>query len=213
MTPAQFLARMKKREIAPAYLFVGPEFYQRRICREALLRAALGDADRDSAVTRYDLTQATLTEVIDNARALSLFASDRVILVTGAEGVLPKGKAAVEDPEEDGGTGGSGHAELVARYLKDPSPGVVLLFDCDRFDFDGEDKARIDRVRKFYAAIPDAVELRRYAVEDAVAEAEKLARRAGLAVIPPMQDGSKRPVGRWKQYQTERPTEAEVRAW
>jgi DNA polymerase-3 subunit delta len=122
--------------------------------------------------------------VIDDARALSLFASDRVILVTGAEGVLPKGKAAVEDPEDDGGTGGSGHAELVARYLKDPSPGVVLLFDCDRFDFDGEDKARIDRVRKFYAAIPDVVELRRYAVEDAAAEAEKLARRAGLAIGP-----------------------------
>jgi DNA polymerase-3 subunit delta len=60
----------------------------------------------------------------------------------------------------------------------------VLLFDCDRFDFDGEDKARIDRVRKFYAAIPDVVELRRYAVEDAAAEAEKLARRAGLAIGP-----------------------------
>ena len=51
MTPAQFLARMKKGEIAPAYLFLGPEAYQRRHLREALL-ALRCDADRDNAVTR-----------------------------------------------------------------------------------------------------------------------------------------------------------------
>src|ERR1043166_8289695 len=100
MTSGQFLSRMKKREIAPAYLFVGSEAYQRRICRETLLRAALGDADRDNAVTRYDLSEVDLVEVIDDARALSLFASDRVILVRGAELVLPKGKLAEESEEE-----------------------------------------------------------------------------------------------------------------
>ena len=35
MTPAQFLARMKRKEIAPAYLFLGAEAYQGRRCREA----------------------------------------------------------------------------------------------------------------------------------------------------------------------------------
>ena len=64
MTPAQFLARMKKRDVAPAYLFLGTEAYQRRICREALLQAALGDAAREDAVTRYDLGAATLAEVL-----------------------------------------------------------------------------------------------------------------------------------------------------
>jgi DNA polymerase-3 subunit delta len=182
MTPAQFLARMKKREVAPAYLFVGPEAYQRRMCRESLLRAALGEADRESAITRYDLTQSALAEVVDDARSLSLFASDRVILVTNAEAVLPKGRA-VEDSEEEGG-GGGGHAELLAGYLRDPSPGVVVVFDCERYDFEGDDKARIDRVRKFYAAISDTVEMRRYPVEEAAAEAERLARRAGLAIGP-----------------------------
>ena len=46
MTPAQFLARMQRREVAPAYLFLGPEAYHRRRAREGLLRAALGEADR-----------------------------------------------------------------------------------------------------------------------------------------------------------------------
>src|SRR5438270_7862720 len=120
MTTAQFLARMIKREIAPAYLFVGPEAYQRKNCREALLRAALGETDRDNAVTRYDLNETELAEVIDDARALSLFVSDRVILVRSAEAVLPKGKAA-EESEDDSPRGG--HAEVLAAYMKDPSPG------------------------------------------------------------------------------------------
>jgi len=35
----------------------------------------------------------------------------------------------------------------------------------------------------------------------------------GLCVIPPQQDGTKRPFGTWKRYQTRLPTEDEVRAW
>ena len=127
MTPAQFLSRMKKREIAPAYLFIGPDFYQRRICREALLQAALGDADRENAVAAYDLAEVEIAQVIDDARSLSLFASERVILARAAEAALPKGKSS-EDGEEASGAGGQ--AELLAAYLKDPSPGVALLFDC-----------------------------------------------------------------------------------
>ena len=68
--------------------------------------------------------------------------------------------------------------------MKDPTPGVVLLFDCARYDFEGEDKARLDRVRKLYAAVGDTLELRRYGVEEAAAEAARLAQRAGLSIEP-----------------------------
>jgi DNA polymerase-3 subunit delta len=172
---------MKKREVAPAYLFLGPEVYQRRTCREALLSAALGEGDRESAVTRYDMAESELAEAIDDARSLSLFASDRVILVRAAEAALPKGKSAGEG-EDDGGPSGAGQAELLAAYLKDPSPGVVMVFDCDRYELEGDDKARVDRVRKFYAPIRETVELRRYAAEEARTEAERLAERAGLRI-------------------------------
>ena len=36
MTPDQFLARMKKGNVAPAYLFLGTEAYGRDRCRKAL---------------------------------------------------------------------------------------------------------------------------------------------------------------------------------
>jgi DNA polymerase-3 subunit delta len=182
MTPAQFLSRMKKRDFAPAYLFLGVEAYQRRQCREALLTAALGDEGRDNGLTRYDLTQSELAEVLDDARSLSLFAADRVILATGAEGVLPKGRGVAADESDDEGPAGGSQPGLLAEYMKDPSPGVTLVFDCERFDLEGEDKTKTDRVRKFFSAIHDVVEMRRYDMEDAAAEAQKLVQRAGLQI-------------------------------
>ena len=37
---------------------------------------------------------------------------------------------------------------VLVEYLKDPTPGVVLVFDCWRYEFDGDDKAKLDRVRR-----------------------------------------------------------------
>jgi len=54
------------------------------------------------------------------------------------------------------------------------------VFEAVRFDFEGDDKRKQERVRKFYAAITAVVELRRYAAHEARAEAEALMRKAGL---------------------------------
>jgi len=177
MTPAQFLTRMERGEIAPAYLFIGPEAYQRRRARRALLKA--------HAVTQYDLAETSLAEVIDDARALSLFASERVILAGNAEAALPRTRA-----DEDAGDGeaAAGSADLLTTYLKDPTPGVVLVFDAPRFDFEGEDKKKQERIRKFYASAGDPVEFKRASADDARREATALARRAGLSIDPAMVD-------------------------
>ena len=174
MTPAQFAARVKKGDLAPAYLFLGAEAYERRRCRELLIRAVAGD-DRENAVTQYDLTAAALAEVVDDARSLSLFASARVILVSRAEAALPHTDAA--------GDGGA-HGDPLADYMKDPTPGVVLVFDCDRYDLEGDDKKKAERVRTFYAAVPETVELRSYSSAEAHREAEALARRAQVTIEP-----------------------------
>ena len=52
MTPDQFLARMKKGALAPAYLFLGAEAYNRDRCRKALL-ASLDAAAKVPATTVY----------------------------------------------------------------------------------------------------------------------------------------------------------------
>src|SRR5579863_7708059 len=110
MTPAQLLARLDRGDLAPAYLFLGPEAYQRRRTRAAVLKAALGEGGSESAVTQYDLTEAALAVVIDDARALSLFATERVILVGNAEAGLPRTKS--DDEDADGGSGAGSAAVL-----------------------------------------------------------------------------------------------------
>lgn len=181
MTPAQFRARLKRQEPAPAYLFLGPDVYERKRCREALLAAVLTAEDRENGVARHDLSETALADVIDDARSLSLFASRRLILVSNPEAALPRQKS---DEEDDDGGASRGGGEVLAAYLQDPSPGVVLLFDAPRYDFEGDDKKKLERVRKFYSAIPETVEMRRFAADEARTEAQALARRAGVAVEP-----------------------------
>jgi DNA polymerase-3 subunit delta len=181
MTPQQFLARVTRKEIAPAYLFLGAEAYQGRRCREALLDAMLGAGERDNGLTQYDLNEASLPHVLDDGRSLSLFAAQRVILISNAEGALPRQKSDEED--EADGSGGGGASELAA-YMRDPSPGVVLLFEATRFEFEGEEKKKLERVRKFYSAVAETVELQRFSMDEARAEARTLARGAAIAVDP-----------------------------
>jgi len=178
MTPAQFLSRLKRQDIAPAYLFLGPEAYERRRAREALISAVLGNEDRENAVTHYDLNESSLADVVDDARCLSLFAAQRVIIASNAESAMPRGRSE-EEGEEDGG---ASSAQALADYMKDPSPVVVLVFEASRFDFEGEDKKKLERLRKFYSAVSEAVEFRRPSVDDARVEAQALARRAGLSI-------------------------------
>jgi DNA polymerase III subunit delta len=179
MTPAQFLTRLKK-GAPPATLLLGPEAYERRRIKDAMLAMLPAEA-----VTQHDLAEMGLAEVIDDARALSLFATERLIWITNGELVLPRGKAAAaEEDDEAAGAAGPGDGALLTEYMHDPTPGVALVFEAIRFDFEGDDKRKQDRVRKFYAAIPDVVELQRYTAADARNETESLARKAGFRLEP-----------------------------
>jgi DNA polymerase-3 subunit delta len=177
MTPAQLFARIKKRTVPPAVLLLGPEAYERRRLKEALLASVPPDA-----VAQHDLTEQSLAEVVDDARALSLFAAERLIWVVNAESALPKGRAAAEesDDEESAGVPSRAGESPLAAYMKDPSPGVTMVFEANRFDFEGDDKRKQERVRKFYGSIQEVVELRRFTPHEAREETEALARRAGF---------------------------------
>ena len=144
----------------------------------------------EGSITQHDLGELTLAEVVDDARALSLFASERLIWVVNAELALPRGRAAAAADEDDGDgdsgpAGASGGSAPLASYPeRSHATGVTMIFEAIRFDFEGDDKRKQDRVRKFYAAIPDVVELHKYSVQDARAEAESLARQAGFRMDP-----------------------------
>lgn len=182
MMPAQFVARVKRNEIPPVCLFLGQEGYNRKRCREALIAAARG-----VEAEQYDVSETALAAVVDDARAMSLFASERLIFVIGAEAAIPRTMRSDDDEEGSAGAAGSapaGGADVLEAYVKDPTPGVTMIFEATRWDFEGDDKTKNERARKFYGAISDVVEFRRFSVDEARAELDRIARAANVRLDP-----------------------------
>lgn len=191
MTPAQFLSRVKRNELPPVCLFLGLEGYNRKRCTEALMAWAKATAIE---AAWHDAAQMELAAIVDDARSMSLFAAERLIFVRGAEAAMPRvGKSAVaasdeDDPDEgaasSGNTGSSGDVGLLEAYVKDPTPGVTLVFEATRWDFDGDDKTKVERVRKYYASITEVVEFRRFTVDEARAELDRMAKAKSVRLDP-----------------------------
>ena len=174
MSPEQFLQRLRKEQPAPVYLFVGAELYQLGQCRRALIEKTLAPEDRENGFSRHDLEETSLAAILDDARSLSLFTPNRIVWVTNAEAALPRGRAGGEEEKLA--------ASELSEYVQHPTPGTVVAFDASRYDFEGEDKAKIERVQKFYAPIHEVVEFRAYALEDARRLAQDCAKQAGLQI-------------------------------
>jgi DNA polymerase-3 subunit delta len=173
VTPDEFLRSLSSRGPEPVYLFLGPEAYDRDRCRHALTEQALPPDEREDGMIRHDLDSSELPAVLDDAQSFSLFARNRLIWVSGAEAALPKGRSA---------DGESAAAAALAAYVRNPSPSTTMVFDCSRYEFDGDDKARIDRVKKFYSCVRAHVEFQRYTPEAARRLAIRLAKERGLRI-------------------------------
>jgi DNA polymerase III subunit delta len=182
MTPDEFLRSIAQKPPSPAYLFIGPETWSRDRCRRALIERVLPVEDRGSdGFSRFDLDETELSTVIDDARSLSLFASHRVIWVSSAEAALPRGRAAASDDENDARSGKQDGAAQLEDYIKHPVPGVVIVFDSSRYDFEGDDKTKAQRVQKFFAAAVQ-VEFASFSREQARRLAQAAARERSLAI-------------------------------
>jgi DNA polymerase III subunit delta len=177
VTPEQFLARVAKQPLSPVYLFLGQESYQRKTCKDALVNRVLPGDARVDGLTQIDLEESSLSEVLDDARSLSLFAGDRVIWVSSAETALPRRLISNAEDSEDSDK--PGESDLAA-YLKSPTPGTVIVFECSRYDFTGDDKTKVERVQKFYSAIPIVVEFRQFTPESSRYLAQDLVKQYQL---------------------------------
>jgi DNA polymerase III subunit delta len=167
LSPEEFLRSIQTREPAPAYLFIGAEAYDRDRCRRALTERLLPPEDREEGLIRHDLDRETLSQVLDDAQSFSLFARVRLIWVSGAEAAMPRGRTAATTDEDGEPVGKSAGPSLLVHYMNNPTPGTVLVFECSRYELEGDDKARVQRVQKFYSAITAQVEFARYSPEAA----------------------------------------------
>jgi DNA polymerase III subunit delta len=179
LSPDLFLTRIAKQPLAPAYLFLGQEGYRRRLCKDALLDRILPGDLRIDGFVQTDLENTTLSEILDDARSLSLFASDRVIWISSAELALPRRltESAAEAGEKTPASG-------LPAYLAAPTPGTVLVFECSRYDFTGDDFPKLERVQRFYSDLP-TIEFRHFTPESTRSLAQQLAKEHGLRIAGP----------------------------
>jgi DNA polymerase-3 subunit delta len=177
MKPKMFLQELKKGRPGPGYLFLGNELFFRDRCRQALGQAVVGAATPEAAGEGWielDLNERPLEALLDEARTLSLFASERLIVGLNAEAALPKRLSA---------RGETAEAAALAAYLKKPTPGVTILLECRRYDWsDREDKGKLERVAKFYSSVPQTVEFAPLSAEESLGLAQRLAQRLELDI-------------------------------
>jgi DNA polymerase-3 subunit delta len=173
MKPKAFTKSIQDGKTASGYLFLGNEMFFRDRCRQALKKAVIGNDDE--AFVEIDLKRESLTRLWDETRSLSLFSTARLIYGCNAEAVLPRARSAAADEAQ---------AEM-KRYFADPTPGVVVVFECTKFDArERDDKAKADRVAKFFEAVPAAVEMDRLSPDDTFRAVGALAERKGLKAEP-----------------------------
>ncbi|MDZ7639293.1 MAG: DNA polymerase III subunit delta [Bryobacterales bacterium] len=177
MTPTEFRSKLAARRFPPLVLFLGPDAWERERCRRELIDAVLGPEERESGLSRHDLDSSTLAEVLDDARAMSLFAPVRVIHALGAESALPRGRAG-KDEETPA-------FQSLSEYLARPTEGATVLLESGRYEFDNDDKTKVDRIRKFYAAVPWVVEFPRFSDAAAQSLVRELAAARGLRIPQP----------------------------
>ncbi len=158
---------------AEGYLFLGAEPFYRKRCRAAIRKAVLGEHGDQTAVVEIDLKDQPLNALVEEARTLSLFSAERLVIGRNAEQALPKA----------GGQASQTAKGLLQGYFADPVPGTVLLLEATRYDSQERDERdRLARVGKFYEAVPVRIDLQALTVNEAQFVAEVLARRMGISI-------------------------------
>jgi DNA polymerase-3 subunit delta len=179
LSPAQFISRVKKSEIPPVSLFLGQEGYYRARCREALTAGLKLEPEIHDAATM------SLAAIIDDANAMSLFARERLIFVVNAEAAMPRStRSAAPEEDSEGEESAPGDISLLEKYVSNPVPGVTLIFEATRWDFEGEDKTKLERARKFYGVIKEVVEFRSFSPADARMELDRIAKSLNVRIDP-----------------------------
>jgi len=177
MKPKALLAQLEKIRPAAGYLFLGNELFFRDRCRQALIQAVLGESSgAGEGLIEFDLKEQPMQKLLDEARTFSLFASARLIIGSNADAILPRRVTSRGDSPE---------AAPLAAYFKDPTPGVTILLECRRYDWNSrEDKDKLERVAKFFSTVPQTVELAPLTADEALAHSQRVAKQHNLDVAP-----------------------------
>ena len=174
MKPGDLIRRLRKRhEPAAGYLLLGAEPFYRSRCRQAIREAVLGPDPDVTAMVEIDLAKRPLRDLVEEASTMSLFAPNRLVVGRNAEGAVPKTAGRARDSAR----------RSLAAYFNDPAPGTTVVLEAVRHDsHDRGSKEKLQRIGKFFDAVPVRIDLVALSVDEAHFVGRVLARRMGLRI-------------------------------
>jgi DNA polymerase-3 subunit delta len=158
----RFLSDLVSRKLRPAYVFVGDEAFFRKRCRDAILEHLVAPESRDFSFFEFDLSETSLSQVLDRARTPSLMAPFQVFFVRGVKTLFGRGSN-----EEK--------INAIRDYCENPNPSALLVFVADHISIPADvrrmemtDKDRYQKIREDLGPFCGIVELARVEEGEAV---------------------------------------------
>jgi DNA polymerase-3 subunit delta len=131
MDALAFLDSTAKAKRHPVYVLVGDEGFLRKQCRDAILKAVVGDEDPEFAVSSYSGENIDFSAVRNDLETLPFFCAARFVVVEQADEFVSENREALE------------------RYFASPSSVGVLLLEVKAFP----------ETTKLAKALPDSAKL------------------------------------------------------
>jgi len=164
--------------LRPGYVLAGDETFLLDRCRAAVLKSYVPNDLSDFCRSDFDLSSASIFEILDRAQTPSLMAPFQVIFVRNVRQLYTRGAKKDEFAALD-------------RYFRSPNPQALLIFVADfiripadirRMEMD--DKNRFERLTETLGEHCGMVELARVTDEDAMRWAVTTAQEAGTKLDP-----------------------------
>ncbi|MFL0402294.1 DNA polymerase III subunit delta [Bacillus nitratireducens] len=141
--------KIKKKQFAPLYLLYGTEAYFINETIKLITTEALEEEDREFNVVTYDLEEAYLEDVVEDARTLPFFGDRKVILIKS-----PLFLTAQKEKLEQ-------NIKILEEYIGEPSPFSILVFVAPYEKLDERKK-----ITKLLKKTADVVEANAMQVQD-----------------------------------------------
>jgi DNA polymerase-3 subunit delta len=119
----KLLERIAKGKVVPAVLLLGTESYLRDTCRAKLIEAYVAPEARDWGVSRFSAANDSIERALGQAQSLPMLVPQQVVFVEEVDALESLGDKARDDA-----------VKSIAKYLENPAPFTVLVFEAAELD-------------------------------------------------------------------------------
>lgn len=148
MSYATDLAKIKKGQFSPVYLFLGTESFFIQEAREALLTHSMDEADQELNIGVYNLAEVPIDRALEDAESLPFFGDRRLVIVDNPSFLT--GERAKNKIEHD--------TDWLEGYLKQPADTTILAIFAPYEKLDNRKK--ITKLLKKQATLVDVSPLK-----------------------------------------------------